>query len=198
MEQIVPWADLVALIQSVYPKDPPRQGTRPIGCERMLRMLFLGVWFNMSDLAVEESLYDIAVMRNFVGIDLTREKAPDETTLCRFRKLLNDHDLFVKIFCIIGKTLENSGLRVGTGTIVDATIIHAPTSTKNSDKKRDKEMGTTKKGQQWYFGMKAHIGVDTKTAVIHSTTATAANVHDSQVMGDNLHGAETRVYGDSA
>lgn len=198
MERIVPWGDLVSLIQPVYPKDPPAQGTRPIGCERMLRMLFLGVWFNMSDPAVEESLYDIPAMRNFVGIDLTYEKAPDETTLCRFRKLLNDHDLFVEIFQIIGETLEKSGLRLGTGTIVDATIIHAPTSTKNTDKKRDEEMASTKKGNQWYFGMKAHIGVDTNTGVIHTTTATAANVHDSQVMEDNLHGNEARVYGDSA
>lgn len=198
MNRIVPWSDLVSLIQPVYPKVPVAQGTRPVGCERMLRMLFLGIWFNMSDPAVEESLHDIPAMRDFVGIDLTTEKVPDETTLCRFRKLLNEHNLCAEMFRIVGKTLEKQGIRVGTGTIVDATIIHAPTSTKNKDKKRDEEMASTKKGNQWYFGMKAHIGVDTKTGVIHTTTATAASVHDSQVLDDNLHGNETRVYGDSA
>jgi IS5 family transposase len=143
-------------------------------------------------------LYDLAVMRDFVGIDLGREAAPDETTICRFRHLLEAHDLGRRLFEEAHRHLEANGLKVSTGTIVDATIIHAPSSTKNASKTRDPEMHQTRKGNQWYFGMKAHIGVDSKTKIIHSAAATAANVADCRLLPDLLHGEETRVWGDQA
>ena len=164
----------------------------------MLRIYFLQNWFNLSDPAVEEALYDSLSMRNFVGIDLGREGAPDETTACRFRHLLEEHDLGKRLFEEVGRHLQAKGLKVSAGTIVDATIISAPSSTKNQDKARDPEMRQTKKGNQWYFGMKAHIGVDSKTKLIHSVVATSANVHDKHPIPDLLHGNENRVYGDSA
>ncbi len=133
-----------------------------------------------------------------MGIDLGREPAPDETTVCKFRHLLEAHNLGDKLFGLINEYLQENGLTVRTGTIVDATIIDAPSSTKNKDGKRDPEMHQTKKGNQWYFGMKGHIGVDSQSKLIHSVAATAANVHDSQLLGDLLHGDETRVWGDSA
>lgn len=196
MDRVVPWARLCALIEPVYPK--PGNGRPPIGLERMLRIYFMQQWFNLSDPAAEEALYDSAAMRAFVGVDLGREPAPDETTICRFRHLLEAHDLGERIFQEVLDHLEENGLKVSTGTIVDATIIHAPSSTKNADKARDPEMHQTKKGNQWYFGMKAHIGIDSKTKIIHAAVATAANVADSQVLGDLLHGDETRVWGDQA
>jgi IS5 family transposase len=164
----------------------------------MLRMYFLQHWFNLSDPAVEEALYDSNAMRAFVGIDLGRERVPDETTVCKFRHLLEKHRLGKRIFKAIIAHLARSGMTVGRGTIVDATIIHAPSSTKNKDGKRDPEMHSTKKGNQWYFGMKAHIGVDSKTGLVHSMVPTAANVHDSQPLPELLHSKETRVWGDSA
>ena len=164
----------------------------------MLRIHFLQHWFNLSDPAVEESLYDSRAMRRFVGIDLGCEPAPDETTICKFRHLLEVHNLGDRLFGLINEYLQENGLKVSTGTIVDATIIDAPSSTKNKEGKRDPEMHQTRKGNQWYFGMKGHIGVDSKTKLIHSVVATAANVHDSQLIGDLLHGNETRVWGDSA
>jgi len=151
-----------------------------------------------SDPGVEEALYDSAVMRDFAGIDLGREAAPDETTICRFRHLLEAHDLGRRLFEEAHRHLEANGLKVSTGTIVDATIIHAPSSTKNASKTRDPEMHQTRKGNQWYFGMKAHIGVDSKTKIIHSAAATAANVADCHLLPDLLHGEETRVWGDQA
>jgi IS5 family transposase len=160
----------------------------------MLRIDFLQHWFNLSDPAVEEALYDSRAMRRFVGIDLGREPAPDETTVCKFRHLLEAHNLGDQLFVLINEYLQENGLKVSTGTIVDATIIDTPSSTKNKDKVRDPEMHQTKKGNQWCFGMKGHIGVDSQTKLIHSVAATAANVHDSQL----LHGDETRVWGDSA
>jgi IS5 family transposase len=198
MDHVVPWAGLCALIEPVYPKARERGGRRPIGLERMLRIYFLQQWYDLSDPAVEEALYDSQAMRRFVGIDLGREAAPDETTVCKFRHLLEAHDLGRKLFQGVWDHLEANGLKVSRGTIVDATIIAAPPSTKNRDKARDPEMHQTRKGQQWYFGMKAHIGVDSQTKLIHAVVATAANVHDSQVLGDLLHGEETRVWGDSA
>ena len=196
MEQVVPWTRLVALIEPHYPK--PGNGRPPIGLERMLRIYFLQQWFNLSDPAAEEALYESPTMRAFVGIDLGREPAPDETTICRFRHLLEAHDLGARIFEEVHVHLEANGLKVAAGTIVDATIIHAPSSTKNKDQARDPEMHQTKKGNQWYFGMKAHIGVDSKSKIIHAVVATPANVADSQVLGDLLHGDETRVWGDQA
>jgi IS5 family transposase len=197
MEAVIPWRDLCEVIKPFYPK-PKGAGRRPVGLERMLRIHFLQHWFNLSDPAVEEALYDSRAMRRFVGIDLGREPAPDETTVCNFRHLLEAHNLGDQLFALINAYLQENGLKVSTGTIVDATIIDAPSSTKNKDGERDPEMHQTRKGNQWYFGMKAHIGADSQTKLIHSVAATAANVHDSQLLGDLLHGDETRVWGDSA
>ena len=196
MERVVPWGKLCALIEPVYPK--PGNGRPPVGLDRMLRIYFLQQWFNLSDPAVEEALYDSSAMRAFAGIDLGREPVPDETTVCKFRHLLEQHHLGRQIFEQVGRHLQDQGLKVSSGTIVDATIINAPSSTKNQSGERDPEMKQTRKGNQWYFGMKAHIGVDSKTKLIHSVAATPANVHDSQALGHLLHGAETRVWGDSA
>ena len=196
MDRAVPWSALCALIEPVYPK--AGNGRPPVGLERMLRIYFLQNWFNLSDPAAEESLYDSLSMREFVGIDLGREGAPDETTVCKFRHLLERHGLGKRIFEEVGRHLQTQGLKVSTGTIVDATIINAPSSTKNRDNARDPEMHQTKKGNQWYFGMKAHIGVDSKTKLIHSVVATAANEHDKHALPELLHGNERRVYGDSA
>lgn len=197
MHQVVPWAELCAVIEPVYPQ-PARAGRPPVGVERMLRIYFLQQWFNLSDPAVEEALYDSTAMRTFVGIDLGREPVPDETTVCRFRHLLETHRLGATLFETVHRHLAVRGVRVATGTIVDATIISAPSSTKNMAQARDPEMHQTAKGKQWYFGMKAHLGVDTRTKLIHSATATAANVADSTVLPALLHGDETRVYGDQA
>lgn len=197
MERVVPWAALVALIEPVYPKNEGA-GRPTVGLERMLRISFLQQWFDLSDPAVEEALYDSRAMRAFVGIDLGREPVPDETTVCKFRHLLEHHSLGEQIFALMNAHLAACGIRIGRGTIVDATIINAPSSTKNKDKQRDPEMHQTKKGNQWYFGMKAHAGIDSKLKLIHSVVATAANVHDSKILPDLLHGAETRVWGDSA
>ncbi|GIX21510.1 MAG: IS5 family transposase [Gammaproteobacteria bacterium] len=197
MDRVIPWAELAAVIEPFYPKGEGR-GRPPVGVERMLRIHFLQHWFNLSDPAVEEALYDSRAMRRFVGIDLGREPAPDETTICKFRHLLERHNLGERLFALIAEYLQENGLKVSTGTIVDATIISAPSSTKNKDGKRDPEMHQTKKGNQWYFGMKAHIGVDSRSKLIHSVVATAANVHDSRLLPDLLHGGKTRVWGDSA
>jgi len=196
MEQVVPWAKLCALIEPHYPK--VSGGRPPVGVERMLRIYFLQQWFNLSDPAVEEALYDSVVMRDFVGIDLGREPVPDETTVCKFRHLLEEHALGGEMLETVNLYLQSRGVRITTGTIVDATIIHAPSSTKNREGQRDPEMHQTKKGQQWYFGMKAHVGVDSKTKMIHTVVATAANVADVRVLPELLHGEETRVWGDQA
>jgi IS5 family transposase len=163
----------------------------------MLRIYFLQQWFNLSDPAAEEALYDSLAMRQFVGIDLGREPAPDETTILRFRHLLESHDLGRQLFAAVSAHLQAQGLKVATGTIVDATIINAPSSTKNQEGERDPEMKQTQKGNQWYFGMKAHIGVDSKTKLIHAVAASAANVHDKHALPHLLHGRERRVYGDA-
>ena len=197
MESIIPWAELTEVIKPFYPA-PKKAGRRPVGIERMLRIHFLQHWFELSDPAAEEALYDSRAMRQFVGIDLGKEAVPDETTILKFRHLMEAHNLGDQLFHLVNEYLIENGLKVNRGTIVDATIINAPTSTKNKDKARDPEMHQTRKGNQWYFGMKAHIGVDSKTKLIHSLGATAANVHDSQMLGDLLHGEETRVWGDSA
>ena len=196
MDRVVPWGELCAVIEPFYPK--PGNGRPPLELERMLRIHFLQHWFNLSDPAVEEALYDSTAMRSFVGIDLGREPVPDETTVCRFRHLLERHGLGRRLFEEVGRHLQQHGFKVSTGTIVDATIINAPSSTKNQSGARDPEMRQTKKGNQWYFGMKAHIGTDSKTKLIHSVVATAANVHDKHPLPDLLHGTERRVYGDSA
>ena len=196
MEQIVPWSALCAVLEPHYPK--AGKGRPPVGLERMLRMYFVQHWFNLADEACEESLLDSVALRRFVGIDLGRERAPDATTLLRFRRLLEDKELGGELFAQVNQELANRGMSVGTGTIVDATIITAPSSTKNADKARDPDMHQTRKGQQWYFGMKLHIGVDSRTGLAHSAAVTPANVHDKHCIEDLLHGEERRMYGDSA
>lgn len=196
MDQVVPWRDLCRLIEPHYSN--PGRGRPPVGLERMLRLYFLQHWFNLSDPATEEALYESISMRRFVGIDLGREAVPDETTICKFRHLIEAHELGAAMLHAVNDHLNTKGIKIGTGTIVDATIIHAPSSTKNSTGERDPEMHQTKKGNQWYFGMKAHVGVDSKEKIIHSAAVTPANTHDSQVIADLLHGDEAKVWGDSA
>lgn len=164
----------------------------------MLRIYCLQHWFNLSEPAAEEAIYDSRAMRNFVGIDLGNEPAPDETTICKFRHLMEKNNPGDHFFPLVNEYLHENGIKISRGTIVDASIISAPSSTKNKEKKRDPEMHQTRKGNQWYFGRKAHIGVDSKTKLIHSIVVTPANVHDSSVLGDLLHGDETRLGGDSA
>jgi transposase, IS5 family len=188
MEQIVPWTQLCEVVESYYPKG--QGGRAPVGLERMLRMHFVQHWFNLADEACEEALLDSTALRRFVGIDLGRERVPDGTTLLKFRRLLERNKLGEPLFAKVGEVLQGRGLKVGTGTIVDDTIIGAPSSTKNADKARDPEMHQTRKGQQWYFGMKIHIGVDSQTGLAHSAVVTAANVHDKHPLPELLHGAE--------
>ena len=197
MNRVVPWAELAAAIAPVYPK-PEGAGRPPVASSVCCRLHCLQQWFNLSDPAVEEALYDSRAMRHFVGIDLGREPVPDETTIGKFRHLLEAHQLGEQLFARIREHLAKQGLQVSRRTILDATIISAPSSTKNRQQERDPEMHQTKKGNQWYFGMKAHIGVDSRTKLIHSVAATAANLHDSQVLPKLLHGQETRVWGDAA
>jgi transposase, IS5 family len=196
MERVAPWRELCALVEPFYPK--PGNGRPPIGLERMLRLHFLQHWFNLSDPAAEEALYESVSMRRFVGIDLGREPVPDETTILNFRHLLERHGLGEALFERVNEHLAARGLKVAGGTIVDATILAAPSSTKNAAQARDPEMHQTRKGQQWYFGMKLHLGVDSRSKLIHSIVTTAANVHDATVLPQLLHGRETRVYGDQA
>ena len=194
---IIPWQDLAAAIEPYYPK-PEGAGRRPVGIERMLRIHLLQHWFNLSDPAAEEALYDSRALREFVGIDLGTEPVPDETTICKFRHLMERHHLGDELFGLINEYLQENGMKLSRGTIVDASIIQAPSSTKNRDRKRDPEMGSTQKRGQWFFGMKLHIGVDSRSKLIHSVAATAANVSDSVMLEDLLHGEGTRVWGDKA
>jgi IS5 family transposase len=154
----------------------------------MRRIYFLQHWFNLSDPAVEEALYDSVAMRAFVGVDLGEEPVPDETTVCKFRHLLERTGLGTRLFQEVGRYLQARGIKISSGTIVDATIINAPSSTKNASGTRDPEMHQVRKGNQWFFGMKAHVGVDKKTKLIHSVAATAANVRDSNVLPELLLG----------
>ena len=197
MDKAVPWAKLEALVRPIYPAGNG-VGRPPIGLDRMLRLYFLQLWFDLSDPAAEDAMYDSQAMRRFVGIDLGRERAPDETTICKFRRLLTDADIGRQMLEVVNAHLAEHGYEVRTGTIVDATIIDAPSSTKNAERSRDPEMHQTKKGNQWYFGMKGHIGVDSKTKLIHSAVVTAANVADCTILPKLLHGRETRIWGDSA
>ena len=198
MDKIVPWKGLCEVIEPFYPKPegagrpPDRPATQCSG------FIFCSTGSTCPTRRWKRRCMTRGAMRRFVGIDLGREPAPDETTVCKFRHLLEAHNLGDQLFALIAEYLEDNGLTVNTGTIVDASIIDAPSSTKNKDRKRDPEMHQVKKGNQWYFGMKAHIGVDSRTKLIHSVAATAANVHDSQLLPDLLHGGETRVWGDSA
>jgi transposase, IS5 family len=195
MEQVVPWSDLESLVEPHYPK--AGNGRRPVGLGIMLRTYFVQQWFNLSDPGVEEALYDSAALRRFVGVDLGRAPAPDQTSVCRFRHLLETHDLGGAVLDAVNHHLASKGIRITTGTIVDATIIHAPSSTKNQSGERDPEMHQTRKGNQWYFGMKAHIGVDSREGVVHSVCTSAASVADVHLLPDLLHGAERKVWGDA-
>ena len=194
MELVVPWAELQALVEPHYPK--AGNGRRPVGLSIMLRTYFMQQWFNLSDPGVEEAFYESATLRRFAGVDLGVAPAPDETTVLRFRHLLEKYDLCGAMLEAVNLHLEAKGIRIATGTIVDATIIHAPSSTKNEKKERDPAMHQTKKGNQWYFGLKAHIGVDSKLGTVHSVCTSAANVSDVHMLPDLLHGEERKVWGD--
>jgi IS5 family transposase len=196
MDRIIPWTELAAAVQTAYPKISESGGRPPIPLERMLWIYFLQLWFNLSDPAVEEELYDSVAMRSFVGIDLGIESVPDETTACKFRHLLECNKLGKVLLTAVNEHLHRSGVKIAKGTIVDATVIGAPSSTKSQEGKRDPQMHQTAKGQQWYFGMKAHVGVDSHTKLIHTVLVSAANVHDREALPHLLHGKETRVWGD--
>ena len=195
MESVVPWSELEALIEPHYPK--AGKGRQPVGLGIMLRIYFLQHWFNLSDPGAEDALYESPVLRGFAGVDLGRAAAPDETTILNFRHLLEKHDLCGRMLDVVNLYLDRKGIRISTGTIVDATIIAAPSSTKNDNKERDPEMHQTKKGNQYYFGAKAHIGVDSKEGVVHSVCTSAASVSDVHMLPDLLHGEEKKVWGDA-
>ena len=196
MEQIVPWAELQALVQAHYPKG--ENGRPPVGLSIMLRVYFLQQWFNLSDPGAEEALYESPVLRRFAGVDLGRAPAPDESTILQFRHLLEKHDLGGAMLQTMNQYLESRGIRISRGTIVDATILHAPSSTKNRSGERDPEMHQTRKSKQWYFGLKAHVGVDSKQGHVHSVCTSAASVADKHMLPDLLHGDECKVWGDGA
>ena len=195
MEAVMPWAELQAQVEPHYSKG--ETGRKPVGLAIMLSVYFLQQWFELSDPGVEDALYESSVLRRFAGVDLGRAPAPDETTILNFRHLLEEHDLCGQMLDAVNLYLESRGIRITTGTIVDATIIHAPSSTKNEKKERDPEMHQTKKGNQWYFGMKAHIGVDSKEGIVHSVCSTAASVSDVHMLPELLHGDEKKVWGDA-
>jgi IS5 family transposase len=195
METVVPWARLCAVIEPHYPRG--QRGRPPIGIERMLRIYFLQQWYALADEALEDALYDSQALRTFAGVDLSVEAVPDATTLLKFRHLLEAHHLTEKIFAEVGALLRERKLLMKEGTIVDATIIAAPSSTKNARQERDPEMHQTRKGNQWHFGMKAHIGVDAQSGLVHTVTGTAANVADIAQTHALLHGEEKDVYADA-
>jgi IS5 family transposase len=198
MDSVMPWDKLIGLIRPHYPTVGEQGGRPPIALERMLRVYCLQLWFNLSDPGVEEALYDSDTMRRFVGVDLGSEAPPDETTVCKFRHLLEQHDMGSRVLKIVNRHLASRGLKVSNGTIVDATIIGAPSSTKNQDGERDPDMHQVKKGEQWYFGMKMHVGVDSRSKLIHTVHVSAANVADKDALPHLLHGKERRVWGDQA
>ncbi len=196
MERVVPWAELEALVEPHYPKG--ENGRPPVGLGIMLRVYFVQQWFNLSDPGAEDALYESPALRRFVEVDLGRAPAPDESTILQFRHLLEKHELGGAMLNTVNQYLENRGIRITTGTIVDATIIHAPSSTKNRSGERDPEMHQTRKGKQWFFGLKAHIGVDSKQGIVHSVCTSAASVADQHMLPDLLHGEERKVWGDGA
>jgi transposase, IS5 family len=196
MERLVPWSRLVSVIEPLYPTTG-RVGRQPMGVPKMLRMYLLQQWYGLADEALEDAIYDSQALRDFVGIDLSRESVPDATTLLKFRRLLVSNDLTKALFEEINAHLAQQGLLMRAGTIVDATIISAPSSTKNAKGERDPEMHQAKKGNQWHFGMKAHIGVDAESGLVHSVVSTAANVNDVTQAGELLHGEETNAFGDA-
>jgi transposase, IS5 family len=195
MEEVIPWAKLVAVIEPHYPKG--RRGRPPIGLERMLRVYFLQQWYGLADEALEDALYDSQALQRFARIDLSAEGVPDATTLLNFRHLLETHDLCKGLFTAINADLAARGLLLRAGTLVDATLIAAPCSTKNAKRERDREMHQTQKGNQWYFGMKAHIGADRDSKLVHTVVVTAANVADVTKTAELLHGQEAQVHADA-
>jgi IS5 family transposase len=195
MEAVIPWPQLLAVIEPFYPKG--QRGRPPIGLERMLRVYFLQQWYGLAAEALEDALYDSQALQSFARIDLSAEGVPDATILLNFRHLLETHDLCKALFTAINADLTARGLLLRAGTLVDATLIAAPSSTKNQDKQRDPEMHQTKKGNQWYFGMKAHIGADRDSKLVHTVVVTAANVADITQTAALLHGQETQVHADA-
>jgi IS5 family transposase len=195
MEEVIPWAKLLAVLEPHYPKG--KRGRPPIGLERMLRVYFLQQWYGLADEALEDALYDSQALQRFARIDLSAEGVPDATTLLNFRHLLETHDLCKGLFTAINADLAARGLLLREGTLVDATLIAAPSSTKNAKRERDPEMHQTKKGNQWYFGMKAHIGADRDSKLVHTVVVTAANVADVTKTAELLHGQETQVHADA-
>lgn len=197
MGQVAPWSELVALIEPYAPKPGPKGGRPAFGTETMLRIHFMQQWFGLSDPAMEEALYDVPLYRQFAGLDIGADALPDESTILRFRHLLEKHGLAARMFETVRSILLERGLMLKAGTAVDATIIAAPSSTKNKTGTRDPQMHQTKKGNQWHFGMKAHIGVDAASGLVHTVTTTAANAHDVTQAHKLLHGDERDVFADS-
>lgn len=195
MDQMIPWKDWIALIEPYYPSGKRGRPTR--GIEAMLRMYLMQNWFNLSDAAMEDTIYDSYAMRSFMHLDFYKEQVPDATTLLKFRHLLEEHHIGEQIFADVSSRLEKAGLIMHGGTIVDATIINAPSSTKNKEGKRDPEMHQTKKGNQWYHGMKIHSGVDAGSGYVHTITATSANVHDIDEATKLIREDDEVMYGDS-
>ncbi len=195
MEEVIPWAKLLAVIEPHYPKG--ERGRRPLGLERMLRVYFLQQWYALADEALEDALYDSQALRSFARVDLAAEGVPDATTLLNLRHLLETHALCQGLFAAINADLAARGLLLREGTLVDATLIAAPPSTKNKEKERDPEMHQAKKGNRWHFGMKAHIGVDRNSKLVHTVVVTAANVADITKTAELLHGQETQVHADA-
>lgn len=198
MEAVVPWSRLLALIEPHYPKMGRKGGRPAMPLEVMLRIYCLQQWYALSDPMAEESLYDSDAMRWFAGLELGDDRIPDETTILNFRHQLERHALSEAIFSEVNAYLAENGMTLRSGTLVDATIIDAPSSTKNKAGKRDPDMSSTRKGNDWFFGMKAHIGVDADSGIVHNLDTTTAKVHDSQIWDDLLHGGETSVWADKA
>ena len=199
MGRVVPWARLMDLIEPYYPKGDQGAGGRPpLPLATALRVYFLQQWYNLSDPAAEETLYDPLAMPRFAGVVSDADVIPDESSILRFRRLLETHKLTEQLFAEANRHLGERGLLLGKGTIVDATVVNTPSSTKNASGKRDSELHQTKKGNQWYFGMKAHTGTDAEHGLVHTVVCTAANVHDATVVGKLLYGREDAMYGDSA
>ncbi|MFX1671013.1 IS5 family transposase [Paraburkholderia sp. A2WS-5] len=195
MRRVVPWSRLIALIEPHYPAG--KTGQPPFPIATMLQIHIMQQWFGLSDPAMEEALYDVQLYRDFAGLDSGMTRLPDESTILRFRHLLETHGLAAQMLTLVNAILVEKGLMLKTGSVVDATLISAPSSTKNDSGTRDPEMHQTKKGNQWYFGMKAHIGVDTESGLVHTVIGTAANVHDINAAEALLHGDETDVYADA-
>ena len=197
MNVVVPWPELVALIAPHTPTPGAKGGRPTFAVDTMLRIHFLQQWFTLSDPAMEEALYDTPMFREFAGLDIGEDHLPDESTILRFRHLLESHDLSFQIFSTVNAMLQAKGLLLKSGTVVDATLIAAPSSTKNKDGKRDPEMHQTKKGNQWHFGMKAHIGTDAESGLVHTVVGTAANVNDVTQAHALVHGEESDVFADA-